>query len=266
MTILLIYFLLPFVFCSDDYQLIRIWMKDVSSIGIHGVTDDSLFLSVQLDVPKLMSPDFKYAINDVIEKQPPHKYLKNDDDFRIYGNCHWNQQVFRFFPDTGIILSERFPDMALNVVNEYLQLVDEKSIPSNRKWKIKESAYKSLYELRHSHFKLDYFLIDHFNANSNLTNNTHVTVDDIQPEFINGTENSFTEIKQEKPKNVEIQNMKQKKEKEQPKKKNTTIWIIISVIVIIIIIGTFRKIRCFPGTTNNQRNNIGETSDQNHNN
>jgi len=278
MGALILYFLLPFMFCSNDYQSIRVWMKDVSSVGIHGVTDDSLFLSVDLDVPKLMSPDFKYAINDVVEKQPPHKYLKNDDDFRIYGNRHWNQQVFRFFPDLGLILSERFPDMALNVVNEYLQLVEKKSIPCNWKWDIKASAFKSLYELRHSHFKLEHFLIDHFNTNSNITNNTHITVDDIQPELVNGitgtinkTENDFIEKEQEK-KNIEKQTIIEHKKGEsiKPKKKSTTIWIFISVAIILIIIGIFVKIGCFPNhaamRSSSQSSGLEETFDENHNN
>jgi len=227
MVRLLIYLILPLIFCSNDYQLIRIWMKDVSSVSVHGVTDDSLFLSVDLDVPKLMSPDFKYVIKDIIEEQAPHKYLKNDDDFRIYGNCHWNQQVFRFFPNMGLILSERFPEMALNVVNEYLQLVDKKSIPHNWKWKIKDSTFESLHELRHSHFELEHFLVDYFHINSNLTNSTHVTVDDIQPEFVDSitttidkTENNSTEIKQEKQNIIEKQTIiEQKRETEQSKKK-----------------------------------------------
>jgi len=236
-------------------------MKDVCSVDIHGVTDDSLFLSVDLDIPKLMSPDFKYAINDVIEKQPPQKHLKNHDDFRIYGNCHWNQQVFRFLPELGLILSERFPNMALNVVNEYLQLVDKKSIPCNWKWRIKDSAFKSLHELTHSHFKLQYFLIDHFDTNSNLTNNTHVTVDDIQPEFSNDIENNFTEFKQEKQK-IEIQTS-MKKESTKFKKNNTTIWILISVTVIIIIIGIFSKIGCFSNHRTSNQNHSVETLNQN---
>lgn len=262
---ILLYFLLPFVFCSNDYQLIRIWMKDVSSVGIHGVTDNSLFLSVDLDVPKLLSPDFKYAVTDIVEKQPPHRYLRNDDDFRIYGNCHWNQQVFRFFPDAGLILSERFPDMALSIVNDYLQLVDKKSVPYNWKWKVQECTYKSLYELTHSHFKLQYFLIDHFNTNSDLTNNTHVTVDDIQPEFID-TESNFTEIKQ-KQNTIETQTSIEQKKDAQPKKKNTTMWILISIVVILFIIGIFTKIGCFSSYgTSNQSDNLEETYDQNFNN
>lgn len=249
----LLYFLLPFVFCSDDYQLIRIWMKDVSTADVHSVTDDSLFLSVELDIPKLMSPDFKYAVNDVVEKQPLRKCLKSDDDFRIYGNCHWNQQVFRLFPDVGLILSERFPDMALNIVNDYLQLVDKKSVPSNWRWKIRESTYKSLFELTHSHFRLQYFLIDHFNTNSDLTNKTHVTVDDIQPEFIKDTEKKITEIIEEKQNTIEtLKNT-------HSKKKNTTIWILISVTVILMIIGIFIKISCFPNYTSNQRSTLAET-------
>jgi len=248
-------------------------MKDVSSVTIHGVTDDSLFLTVHLDTPRLMSPDFKYAVNNVIEKQAPHKYLKNDDDFRIYGNCHWNQQVFRFFPNVGLILSQRFPEMALSVVNEYLQLVDKKSIPHNWRWKIKESVFESLYELRHSHFELEHFLIDYFNTNSNLINNTHITVDDIQPEFvgsittINKTENNFTENKQEKRNIIETQtNIEQKKgETEQPKKRNTTIWIFISVTVILIIMGILVKIGCF-NNRNNRRSNLEEMSGENLNN
>lgn len=275
MNMLLIYLILPFIFCSNDYQLIRIWMKDVSSVTIHGVTDDSLFLTVYLDIPRLMSPDFKYAINNVIEKQTPHKYLKNDDDFRIYGNCHWNQQVFRFFPNVGLILSQRFPEMALSVVNEYLQLVDKKSIPHNWRWKIKESAFESLYELRHSNFELEHFLIDYFNTNSNLINSTHITVDDIQPEFVdsittaNKTKNNFTENKQEKQNIIEKQTfIEQKKGKaEQPKKGNTTIWIFISVTVILIIIGIFVKIGCFRNhTPNNERSNLEEMSGENPNN
>jgi len=247
-------------------------MKDVSSEAIRGVTGESLFLSVDLDIPRLTNPDFKYSVNDVVEKQPPHKYLKRDDDFRIYGNRHWNQQVFRFCPD-GMILSERFPDMAINVVNEYLQLVDKKSVSSNWKWKMKRTAVESLYQLKHSHFEIDLFLIDLFNTNSNLTNNTHVTVDDIQPGFASDVtetmkinENDFMEIKQQN--NTEIQtNIKQKKrESNDYKKNNTTMWILISVTVILIIIGIFIKTGCFPSrTTSNQNNNFGKTLDGNHN-
>lgn len=242
-------------------------MKDVSSMTVHGVTHDSLFLTVDIDIPKLMSPDFKYSISDVLEKQTPHKYLKNDDDFMIYGNHHWNQQVFRFLPDVGHILSERFPNMALSVVNDYLQLVEKKSIAFNWKWKIKESKFASLYELRHSHFELEHFLIEYFNTNSNITNSTHITVDDIQPEFINSitrttdkTEDNFTKIKQ-KQHNIKTQTIIEKRKTEQSKKKNTTIWIFISVIVILIIIGIFTKIGCFPRYTtrsSNGRSNLEE--------
>jgi len=271
MTAFIFYFILPFIFCSNDYQLIRIWMKDVSSGTIHGVTDNSLFLSVDIDIPKLMSPDFKYSIKDVKEKQTPHKYLKKDDDFRIYGNRHWNQQVFRFFPETGLILSERFRNMALNVVNEYLQIVDKKSIPYNWKWKIKKSKFESLYELRHSHFELEHFLIDYFNTNSNFTNSTHITVDDIQPQFVDSIENNFTKNKQ-KQNIMKTQTIieQKKREIEQPKKKNTTIWIFISVAVILIIMGIFVKIGCFPNyavmRSRNQRPNLEETSGGNINN
>jgi len=266
MVTILFCLILPFIFCNNDYQLIRIWMKDVSSMSIHGVTHDSLFLSVDVDIPKLMSPDFKYAINDVIEKQNPHKYLKNDDDFRIYGNRHWNQQVFRFLPDVGHILSERFPNMALNIVNDYLQLVEKKSIPFNWKWKIKESKFASLNELRHSHFELEHFLIDYFNTNPNM-NSTHITVDDIQPEIMNSitastdrTEDKFTKNKQEQN-IIKTQTIIEKRETEQSKKKSTTIWIFISVIVILITLGVFTKISCFSGRTrsSSERSNNRES-------
>lgn len=272
MVSILFYFIIPLVFCSSDYQLIRIWMKDVSSVITHGVTDDSLFLSVDLNVPKLMSPDFKYAINDVVEGQVSHKYLKNDDDFRIYGNRHWNQQLFRFFPEEGLILSERFPKMALNVVNEYLQLVERKSIPFNWKWKIRESSFESLYELRHSHFELEHFLIDYFNTGLNLTNGTHIAANDIEPEFVNSiagnikkNESKPTETRQNF---AEIQTIKEQKEREKENKKSSIgIWAFISVTVILIIMGLFMKTGCFSKcATGNQRSNLERESTSNLNN
>jgi hypothetical protein len=253
-------------------------MRDVSASGQKGVTDDSLFLSVQLDKPRFMSPDWRYAVNDIVEKQPSRKRAKNDDDFQIYGNRHKNQQLFRFFPETGLIFSERFPDMALNIVEEFMELVKKNSIAPNWKWKIKESISGSLYELRHSNFEIEHLLIDYTNPNSNLTNNTHVTVGDIDPyvneitENLNSTENNLPTILQEKQNILETQYNKEQKLNENsiPKKKNTTIWIFISVIVILIIIAIFVKIGCFPNYTvvesSNQTHDLEEPLDENVNN
>jgi len=250
MTAILLYLFLPLIFCTNDYQLVRVWMRDVSSIGNGGVTDSSLFLSVELNIPQLTSPDWKYAINEIVEKQP-HKYMKNDD-FHIYGNRHWNQQLFRFFPETGLILSERFPDMALNIVDEYMQLVDKKSIPSNWRWKAKKTVFDSLYELRHSNFEIEHILIEETNTNSNLTGNTNVTVNDIQPQLINNITENIYESENNSPEsiknNLEIETNKEQKFNQNitPKKKSTTIWIFISITVVIIIVILFVKFGCFP--------------------
>lgn len=278
MTNFFLLFFLPLVFCTNDYQLIRVWMRDVSATGEQGVTDGSLFLSVELDKPKFMSPDWRYAVNDIVEKQSSRKPAKNDDDFQIYGNRNKNQQVFRFFPETGLIFSERFPDMALNIIDEFMELVKKNSIPPNSKWKIKESLSDSLYELRHSNFEIDHILIDHTNPISNLTNNTHVTVGNIDPhvneitESLNPTENNLPTILQEKPNTLETQFIKEQKLNEDsiPKKKNTTIWIFISVIVILIIIAIVVKIGCFPNYTvvelSNQTHDLEEPLSENVNN
>lgn len=274
MTNFFLIFLIPLVFCTNDYQLIRLWMRDVAADGEQGVTDDSLFLSVELDKPKFMSPDWRYAVNDIVEKQPSRKPTKNDDDFQIYGNRHKDQQLFRFFPETGLIHSERYPDMALNIIDEFMELVNKNSIPPNWKWKIKESVFGSLYELRHSNFEIEHLLIDHANPNSSINNNTHTTVSDSGPhvnkitESLNPTENSLPTILQEKTNTLETQFNKEQKLSENsiPKKKNTTIWIFISVIVILILIAIFVKIGCFPNYTvvesSNQTHDLEETLDE----
>merc|ERR1712196_339334 len=143
--------------------------------------------------------------------------------------------------------------MALNVVNEYLQLVEKKSIPFNWRWKIRESSFNSLYELRHSHEELEHLLIDYFNANLNPTNSTHITVDDIDTEFVDDiatnvkkTENKLMEAKQNF---IKIQTNIEQEKKEEPKRKSMSIWIFISVIVTLIIMGFFMKIGCFSKCT-----------------
>jgi len=265
MTAIIFYLFLPLMFCNDS-QLIRIWMKDVSSSKLRGVHNESLFLSVELNTPNLTSPDFKYPIYDVIETQLPHKYVRNDDDFQIYGDRHWEQQVFRFFPANGLILSERFPDMALDVVTDYLQLVEKDSVPENRKWNIKESAFDT-YKLTHSKFETEHFFIEYFNPNSDLNNNTHVTVDDIQPESpnentgnTNKPENNLKKIEQKKENNLKIKTNKEENiiENKQPEKKNTKIWIFVSVAIILVIIGVFIKIGCFPNYRLNKSNDLEE--------
>lgn len=257
------YLILPILFCTNDHQLIRIWMKDPSSASINGVTDDSLFLSVELDVPKLTSPDFKYAINDVVEAQS-HKNIKREDDFRVYGNRHWNQQVFRYFPDTGLILSERFPDMALDIKTDYLELVDKKSLSENSKWKVKDTTFESLSRLRHSKIETEHFFIDHFIPNLSSTNNTHVTVDDIQPEFVNEITKSINKSEntnKTKRQNSLNEKMTEKnKENIKTKKNNTTLLIFISAVVILIMLGMFIKVGCFSTfkSTSREQDNLEE--------
>lgn len=275
MTNFFLFFFIPLVFCTNDYQLIRLWMRDVAADGEQGVTDDSLFLSVELDKPKFMSPDWRYAVNDIVEKQSSRKPAKNDDDFQIYGNRHKNQQLFRFYPESGLIHSERYPNVALNIIDEFMELVNKNSITPNWKWKIKESVFESLYELRHSNFEIEHILIDHVNPNPNIKNNTHATVSDISPnvneitESLNPTKNSLPTILQEKTNTLENQLIKEQKlsESSTPKKKNTTIWIFISVIVILIIIAIFVKIGCFPNYTvvesSNQTHDLEETLGEN---
>jgi len=245
-------------------------MRDVSSMGKHSVTDDSLFLSVELDFPKLMSPDWKYSVSDIIEKQPRHKYTRNEDDFQIHGNRHVNQQLFRFFPETGLILSDRHPEVALNVVDEFMQLVEKKSIPSNWRWKIKKSIFGSLHDLKHSNFEIKHILIDKIGTNTNLTSSTHVTVNDIQPHFVNeitlskdGAEANSQDIVIEKENILETNTEQRADENVSSKKKNTTTWIFISVIVVLIIMALFVKIGCFPSYSsvelNSQTEELAET-------
>jgi hypothetical protein len=249
-------------------------MKDVSDVKLCGVTDKSLFLSVDVRIPRLLSPDFKYPVDNVLERQFPHKFLKDDDDFHIYGSRHWNQQVFRFLPDLGLVLSERFDNVALNVGNDYLQLVDRKYVPATWKWRIVQSKFPSIDELRHSHFELDNLLIEYLNTDSDLTNDTHVTVDDIQPAFVNsitGTvyDTEESEQKEQKQNITENQIIIEQKETEQSKKKNITMWIFIIVTVIVVITAIYSKIGCFSNYAImrlSTRRSIEETSGENHNN
>lgn len=272
----ILFFFIPLVFCTNDYQLVRLWMRDVSAQKHEGITDDSLFLSVEFKKPKLMSPDWRYPISDIIEKQPKHIRARNDDDFQIYGNQHKNQQLFRFYPEIGSIFSERYPEMALNVVDEFMELVRESSIPANWKWKVKDIGHDFMFQLTHSNFEIEHILVDAVKSKPFLSNiNTHISVNDIEPGLIPKTldspENNSPTTSEENQDIFTIENNKDEliENNFTKKKKNTTIWIIISVIVILFIISISVKIGCFPNSTivnsNNQVAYLEEPVDENFN-
>jgi len=253
-------------------------MRDVSATSEDGVTDDSLFLSVELNKANLMSPDWRYAINDIIDKQSQHVRARNDDDFQIYGNHHNSQQLFRYHPETGLIFSDRYPDMALNVVDEFMELVKKDSIPPSWKWKVKDIGSDSLFQLRHSNFEIEHILIDVIKSKSALPNiNTQISNNVIHSDSItktlNPTENIKPSISGENKNTFKIENQIDTKLNENnlvKKKKNTTIWILVSVIVILLAISIFVKIGCFPNYTivgsSNQIDNIEEPIHENSNN
>merc|ERR1719473_1344516 len=105
--------------------------------------------------------------------------------------------------------------MALNVADEYLELVKKNLIPPNSKWKVKETGYDSLFELKHSNIPIEYFLIDVIRSNSISHNiNTHITNDDIHSDLntktLNPTKNNAP-ISEEDPNTFKIGNHMDKK-------------------------------------------------------